>query len=87
MEPVEIEQKPVSFPFVLGVLAASLLTLGIVAGLGSAVTTEYYERQNAIEWQRIDTKWRAEAVEHGAAEYDAKTGAWRWKTSVKGKHE
>ena len=26
----------------------------------------------------VDLKWKADAVSHGAAEYDRSTGAWRW---------
>lgn len=34
-----------------------------------------------------DTKWRKEAIEHGYAEHDAKTGEWKWIEPTKTKGE
>ena len=38
------------------------------AGMSFSGTRAYYE-----------SKYQTEAIEHGAAEYDSKTGAWKWK--------
>lgn len=49
------------------VIALMVLAL-LAAGVGSLITHK-----------ASDALWKEAAAQHGAAEYDQKTGAWRWK--------
>lgn len=56
--------------FVSGAVAGALL-VGFISVAGTVILGTV-----------TDAKWKRQAVEHGAAEYDQQTGHWRWKVKV-----
>jgi uncharacterized membrane-anchored protein YhcB (DUF1043 family) len=52
------------------------------AVLGFVVGMLILSLVGASQCSQIESEFKSQAIEHGFAEYDTKTGVWKWKESV-----